>query len=138
MHDAALVPGVTHRRDSLIETRALELVVPPVDVVRGGEMGEDAVAGYAAVEIYLAPEVQNIGVMHADAVHPRLNRHMVFAHTSELHGALAIRHRKFGRVQRWHDLVLEQRVDCSEGRFVQHENRNREIPTGAARLPRPP
>ena len=115
MHDTALEARVLKGRHRLLEALALQLVVPTVGFVRRGEMREHSVADDPAMEVDAAPEVEHVGIMHADTVHAGLDRHMVPADHAQLDRPLAVRQGELERVDGGHDLMLEQRIDRRDG-----------------------
>ena len=122
VHDTAFEPGVAHGGDRLVEALALELVVPAIGLVGRREVREHAVALDAAMEIDAAAKIDDIGIVHADAVHARLDSHVVLAHHAKAHRALPIGERELRGIDGRHEAMLEQCVDRGQGRLAQHHD----------------
>ena len=112
----------SHGGHGLLKSLALQLVVPPGRLIRRGEVREDAVAGKPAMEVDLAAKLDDLRIVHADAVHTRLDRHVVPAHQATLHRALTIGHGELGGVHGRHDAMVEQLVDRGNRRLGKDED----------------
>lgn len=74
------------------------------------------------MEVDAAPELHRLRVVDPDAVHARLQCQVVPAHRARLDGALPVGERELDRVQRGHDVVLEQDGDGLDRGFGEHEH----------------
>ena len=85
-------------------------------------MREHAVALNTAMEVDRTAELDHIRVMHANAIHARLDNHMVLANLTQLRRTLAIRKSKLKGIDRRHDVMLEQQVDRLGRRLAQQQD----------------
>ena len=86
-------------------------------------MREHAVALNTAMEVDRTAELDHIRVMHANAIHARLDNHMVLANLAQLRRTLAIRKSKLKGIDRRHDVMLEQQVDRLGRGLAQQQDR---------------
>ena len=122
VNDAAFKAGIFHGSNCFVKALALKLVVPTALLVGGGKMREHAVALNTAMEVDRTAELDHIRVMHANAIHARLDNHMVLANLTQLRRTLAIRKSKLKGIDRRHDVMLEQQVDRLGRRLAQQQD----------------
>ena len=108
MHDTALKTRILNGLNGLGKALTLQLVVPARRFIGRGEVRKYAVALNTAMEADAADKVEHLCVVNADTIHARLDGKMVLAHLARRDGAFAIRESKIGRIDRGHDIELEQ------------------------------
>ena len=122
VHDAALKTRVLNGLNGLGKALALQFVVPTRRLVGRGEVREYAVALNTAMETDAAHKVEHLRIVNADTIHARLDGQMVFTHLARRNGALTIGQGKIGRINRRHDVKLQQRRDSLNGRLAQDQD----------------
>ena len=122
MHDTALKTRILNGLNGLGKALALQLVVPARRFIGRSEVRKYAVALNTAMEINTTDKVEHLRVMYADTVHARLDGKMILAHLARCDGTFAIRKSKIGRIDRGHDIELEQRRNGLDRRLAQDEN----------------
>ena len=122
MHDTALKARILYRLNSLGKTLALQLVIPAAGLIGRCKVSKDAIALDTAMETDAAHKVEHLRVVNTDAVHARLDGQMVLAHLARRNGVFAIGQRKIGRIDRRHDVELEQNRDSLNRRLAQDQD----------------
>ena len=119
VHDTALKTRILNGLNGLGKALTLQLVVPARRFIGRGEMRKYAVALNAAMEINTTDKVEHLRVMYADTVHTRLDGEMILARRD---GTFAIRKSKVRRIDRGHDIELEQRRNRLDRRLAKDED----------------
>ena len=118
VHDTALKARILNGLNGLGKALTLQFVVPARRFIGRGEVRKYAVALDAAMETDAAYKVEHLCVMYANAVHARLDGKMVLAHLARRDGTFAIRKSKVRRIDRGHDIKLEQRRNGLDRRLA--------------------
>jgi len=118
MHDTAFKTCVLNGLNGLGKALTLQFVVPARRFIGRGEVSKYAVALNTAMEADAADKVEHLCVVNANAVHARLDGKMVLAHLARRDGAFAIRKSKVRRIDRGHDIKLEQRRNSLDRRLA--------------------
>ena len=118
VHDTALKARILNGLNGLGKALTLQFVVPARRFIGRGEVRKYAVALNTAMEINTADKVEHLRVMYANAVHARLDGEMILAHLARRDGTFAIRKSKVRRIDRGHDIKLEQRRNSLDRRLA--------------------
>ena len=118
VHDTALKTRILNGLNGLGKALTLQLVVPARRFIGRGEVRKYAVALNTAMKIYTADKVEHLRVVNADTIHARLDGEMILAHFARRDGTFAIRKSKVRRIDRGHDIKLEQRRNGLDRRLA--------------------
>ena len=120
--DAALEARVLEAVDGLSEAPGLHLEVPVAWHVGRGEVGEDAGALDAAMEVDRATELEDVAPVHADAGHSRIDCHMIAGNLAGGCRTLAQGEGEVRVIDRRHQVMVHDGLHRRDRRLRQNQD----------------